>query len=223
MTKAQLQLLEACPEAVILVEGGKPLAWNSQASRMMDWTSKSAGTDQIWSVKGGMWMLEGDEIGLFEAKVNRALQGKPAKMRCRAIRQTGSAFEAEWKAVPVGDGTILLQIRDISERMVYEEVIRESEQRFRSLARHAMEGIAFLEGNQIVDANEQFAILFGWKELPIGEDILSLVDPRDWQRLGARKFARSRVELQGRTQQGRTIHLEATRSTDTSTLSLIHI
>ena len=217
MTKAQLQLLEACPEAVILVEGGKPLAWNSQASRMMDWTSKSAGTDQIWSVKGGMWMLEGDEIGLFEAKVNRALQGKPAKMRCRAIRQTGSTFEAEWKAVPVGDGTILLQIRDISERMVYEEVIRESEQRFRSLARHAMEGIAFLEGNQIVDANEQFAILFGWKELPIGEDILSLVDPRDWQRLGARKFARSRVELQGRTQQGRTIHLEATRSTDTST------
>ena len=139
MTKAQLQLLEACPEAVILVEGGKPLAWNSQASRMMDWTSKSAGTDQIWSVKGGMWMLEGDEIGLFEAKVNRALQGKPAKMRCRATRQTGSAFEAEWKAVPVGDGTILLQIRDISERMVYEEVIRESEQRFRSLARHAME------------------------------------------------------------------------------------
>ena len=68
------------------------------------------------------------------------------------------------------------------------------------------EGIAFLEGNQIVDANEQFAILFGWKELPIGEDILSLVDPRDWQRLGARKFARSRVELQGRTQQGSTKH-----------------
>ena len=161
--------------------------------------------------------MEGDEVGLFEAKVERALQGKPTKMRCRAIRQTGTMFDAEWKAVPVGDGTILLQIRDISERMVYEQVIRDSEQRFRSLARHAMEGIAFLEGNQIVDANEQFAILFGWKELPIGEDILSLVNPRDWQRLGARKFARSRVELQGLTQQGRTIHLEATRSTDATT------
>ena len=161
--------------------------------------------------------MEGDEVGLFEAKMERALQGKPAKMRCRAIRQTGTMFDAEWKAVPVGDGTHLLQIRDISERMVYEQVIRDSEQRFRSLARHAMEGIAFLEGNQIVDANEQFAILFGWKELPIGEDILSLVNPRDWQRLGARKFARSRVELQGLTQQGRTIHLEATRSTDATT------
>ena len=31
------------------------------------------------------------------------------------------------------------------------------------------------------------------------------------------KFARSRVELQGITQQGRTIHLEATRSTDATT------
>ena len=217
MTKAQLQLLEACPEAMILVDAGKPVSWNSQACRMLDWTSKNAGVERVWEVQGGMWVLEGDERGLFEAKVERAQKGQPAKMRCRALRQTGSAFDAEWKAVPVGDGTLLLQIRDISERMVYEQVIRDSEQRFRSLARHAMEGIAFLEGNQIVDANEQFAILFGWKELPIGEDILSLVNPRDWQRLGARKFARSRVELQGITQQGRTIHLEATRSTDSTT------
>ena len=161
--------------------------------------------------------MEGDEVGLFESKVERALKGSPSKMRCQAVRQTGSTFDAEWKAVPVGDGTMLLQIRDISERMVYEQVIRDSEQRFRTLARHAMEGIAFLEGNQIIDANEQFAILFGWQELPIGEDILNLVNPRDWQRLGARKFARSRVELQGITQQGRTIHLEATRSTDSTT------
>ena len=217
MTKEKLQLLEACPEAMMLVEGGKPVAWNSQACRMLDWTSKQSGVEEIWKVDGGLWVLEGDEIGLFESKVERALKGKPSKMRCRVLRQTGSMFDAEWKAVPVGDGTTLLQIRDISERMVYEQVIRDSEQRFRSLARHAMEGIAFLEDNQIVDANEQFAILFGWKELPIGEDILTLVNARDWQRLGARKFARSRVELQGVTQQGRTIHLEATRSTDTTT------
>ena len=202
---------------MILVKAGEPVAWNSQACRMLDWTSKSAGVTQVWAVDGGLWSLEGDEVGLFESKVERALQGNPAKMRCRVVRQTGSMFDAEWKAVPVGDGTLLLQIRDISERMVYEQVIRDSEQRFRTLARHAMEGIAFLEGNQIVDANEQFAILFGWQELPIGEDILNLVNTRDWQRLGARKFARSRVELQGITQQGRTIHLEATRSTDATT------
>ena len=217
MTKAEIQLLEACPESMILVKAGKPVAWNSQACRMLDWTSKSAGVEEIWSTQGGLWVLEGDEVGLFESKVERALKGSPSKMRCQAVRQTGSTFDAEWKAVPVGDGTVLLQIRDISERMVYEQVIRDSEQRFRTLARHAMEGIAFLEGNQIIDANEQFAILFGWQELPIGEDILNLVNPRDWQRLGARKFARSRVELQGITQQGRTIHLEATRSTDSTT------
>ena len=217
MTKAEIQLLEACPESMILVKAGKPVAWNSQACRMLDWTSKSAGVEEIWATKGGLWSLEGDEVGLFESKVERALKGSPSKMRCQAVRQTGSTFDAEWKAVPVGDGTVLLQIRDISERMVYEQVIRDSEQRFRTLARHAMEGIAFLEGNQIIDANEQFAILFGWQELPIGEDILNLVNPRDWQRLGARKFARSRVELQGITQQGRTIHLEATRSTDSTT------
>ena len=217
MTKSQLQLLEACPEAMILVEGGKPIAWNSQASRMLDWTSKKPGVDDVWDPKNGLWSLEGDEVGLFQSKYEKVLLNQPAKMRCMAKRLTGSMFDAEWKAIPVGDGTTMLQIRDISERMVYEQVIRDSEQRFRSLARYAMEGIAFLEDTQIVDANEQFAILFGWKELPIGVDILTLVNPRDWQRLGARKFARSRVELQGVTQQGRTIHLEATRSTDSTT------
>ena len=173
--------------------------------------------DNVWEKRGGMWMLEGDEVGLFESKVDRVLEGSASKMRCVAVRRTGSVFDAEWKAVPVGNGIIMLQIRDISERMVYEQVIRDSEQRFRSLARHAMEGIAFLEDTQIVDANEQFAILFGWQELPIGVDILTMVNPRDWQRLGARKYARSRVELQGTTQQGRIIHLEATRSLDSTT------
>ena len=217
MTKAQLQLLEACPEAMIWVKEGQPVAWNSQTCRTLDWSSKKAGVEKVWEKNEGLWLLEGDEIGLFDSKVERLLKGDAAKMRCRVMRQTGSVFDAEWKAVPVGDGSFMLQIRDISERMVYEQVIRDSEQRFRSLARHAMEGIAFLEDTQIVDANEQFAILFGWQELPIGVDIMTMVNPRDWQRLGARKYARSRVELQGTTQQGRTIHLEATRSTDSTT------
>ena len=212
-----MQLLEACPEAMILIAEGKPVAWNSMASRVLDWSSSEAGVDRIWDAQCGLWELQGDEEGLFESKYERVLQGRAAKMRCLIRRNTGTVFEGEWKAVPTGDGKVLMQIRDISERMMYEQVIRESEQRFRTLARHAMEGIAFLEGTEIVDANEQFAILFGWKELPIGEDILNMVNARDWQRLGARKFARSRVELQGVTQQGAQIHLEATRSSDTTT------
>ena len=217
MTKTDLQLLEACPEAMILVQGKEPVAWNSQACRMLDWSSKKPGVTSFWDTQEGLWSLEGDEVGLFQSKHERVLQGKAAKMRCVARRLTGSMFDAEWKAVPMEDGRIMVQIRDISERTVYEQVIRDSEQRFRSLARHAMEGIAFLDGTEIVDANEQFAILFGWKELPVGQDIMDLVNTRDWQRLGARKFARSRVELQGTTQQGAIIHLEATKSTDTTT------
>ena len=217
MTKTDLQLLEACPEAMILVQGKTPVAWNSQACRMLDWSSKKPGVTSFWDTQEGLWSLEGDEVGLFQSKHERVLQGRAAKMRCVARRLTGSMFDAEWKAVPMEDGRIMVQIRDISERTVYEQVIRDSEQRFRSLARHAMEGIAFLDGTEIVDANEQFAILFGWKELPVGQDIMDLVNTRDWQRLGARKFARSRVELQGTTQQGAIIHLEATKSTDTTT------
>ncbi|MDA0946507.1 MAG: PAS domain S-box protein [Bacteroidetes bacterium] len=209
--------LEACPEPTLVIQQGFPLAWNSLTCRMLEWSSSKAGVDNVWLLDQGLFVLEGDEMGLLESKLERLAQGKAAKMRCTVARQTGSVFEGEWKAVPWKDGMVILQIRDISERMLYEQVIRESEKRFRSLARHAMEGIAFLEGTTIVDANEQFAILFGQKELPIGMDILTLVHTRDWQRLGARKYARSRVELQGTTAQGHTIHLEATRSTDATT------
>ena len=58
---------------MILVKAGEPVAWNSQACRMLDWTSKSAGVTQVWAVDGGLWSLEGDEVGLFESKVERAL------------------------------------------------------------------------------------------------------------------------------------------------------
>ena len=183
---------------------------------VLDWSSTEAGVDRIWDAQCGLWELQGDEEGLFESKYERVLQGRAAKMRCLIRRKTGTVFEGEWKAVPAGDGRVLVQIRDISERMMYEQVIRESEQRFRTLARHAMEGIAF-GGNGNCGCERAVRHSVWWKELPIGEDILNMVNARDWQRLGARKFARSRVELQGVTQQGAQIHLEATRSSDTTT------
>ena len=38
-----MQLLEACPEAMILISEGKPVAWNSMACRVLDWSSSEAG------------------------------------------------------------------------------------------------------------------------------------------------------------------------------------
>ena len=107
MTKTDLQLLEACPEAMILVQGKEPVAWNSQACRMLDWSSKKPGVTSFWDTQEGLWSLEGDEVGLFQSKHERVLQGRAAKMRCVARRLTGSMFDAEWKAVPMEDGRIM--------------------------------------------------------------------------------------------------------------------
>ena len=104
MTNDSLALLEACPESMILVRQGVPEAWNSLACRMLEWSSTVAGVDKVWVPEGGLFRLEGDEVGLFESKYDRLLQGKAAKMRCTIVRQTGSTFEGEWKAVPVEEG-----------------------------------------------------------------------------------------------------------------------
>ena len=63
-----MQLLEACPEAMILISEGKPLAWNSMACRVLDWSSAEAGVDRIWDAQCGLWELQGDEEGLVSCQ-----------------------------------------------------------------------------------------------------------------------------------------------------------
>ena len=83
MTKDQKLLLESCPESMVIVREGKPVTWNSQACRMLDWTSQKAGVEDVWSLGEGLFVLEGDERGLFETKLEKLFQGSPAKMRCQ--------------------------------------------------------------------------------------------------------------------------------------------
>src|SRR5918998_3392100 len=53
--------------------------------------------------------------------------------------------------------------RDVTERTEAEEVLRESEDRFRSLTNAAFEGIAITENGEIVEANQAFAEMYGYE------------------------------------------------------------
>ena len=96
--------------------------------------------------------------------------------------------------------------------MYYDNAIRESEERFRKLSQFAMEGIAIIGDDIIQDANDQFALMFGYEKVPVGSSILEMIEERDWQRLSARRNWGMHCELRGITQQGKSIYLEASRS-----------
>jgi PAS domain S-box-containing protein len=70
--------------------------------------------------------------------------------------------------VPLRDGEgkivgLVGTTRDVTERTEAEEVLRESEDRFRSLTNAASEGIAITENGEIVEANQAFAEMYGYE------------------------------------------------------------
>ena len=67
-------------------------------------------------------------------------------------------------------------IRDITERKKSEASLRESEERFRSLADASVEGILIHDGGVVIDANPAIARMFGYEvsEL-IGRNVLQLI------------------------------------------------
>ncbi len=73
---------------------------------------------------------------------------------------------------------------DITERKQAEEVLKESEERFRTLAEATFEGIAITEEGRFVDLNERFALMTGYpiSEL-LGMNVSSLLPEEDRARV----------------------------------------
>ncbi len=69
-------------------------------------------------------------------------------------------------------------VHDITERKKAEEALRESEERYHKLAMATFEGIVVTQEDKILDANNQFAKIFGYElnEL-IGKSVLMLLPP----------------------------------------------
>ena len=169
-----------------------------------------------------------------EERMRRVLAGEklPKIFGLEAIRRDGSVVPLEgWARLlrdaagkPVGHEGVY---RDITERRLAEEAVRESEERYRNLVDNASDSIMTfsLEGN-ITSVNRAYAKLTGWTtdEL-MGENWQTLVAPVDRERMAERtrrslageklpstfevatlcKDGRV-VQLEGRTRTVRTLH-----------------
>ncbi len=115
-----------------------------------------------------------------EAFIARLKQtGELVNSVCAGRRKDGSAI---WtlESVSLVDseppGVLEGTLVDLTERKRAEEELRDSEQRFRSLAEAAFEGIAITEHGRVVDANRQAAEMLGYtvKEM-IGRPVTEFV------------------------------------------------
>ena len=213
LDKIDSLLFEKSSEARFILKKGKVINSNRHARRIFRCEEdKWIGFDPI-SEKNGIFNYLPDEYSLLLSKLTQArISGRVIKINVLAKRIDGDEFHSEIKIAQISKGIEVLQVRDVSEIILYDSAIKESEARYRVLSQFAMEGIVFISDGIIQDSNKQFAAIFGHDTAPIGVPILDFIDERDWQRLSARRNWGVRCELRGTTKQGRAIYLEATRS-----------
>jgi PAS domain S-box-containing protein len=107
--------------------------------------------------------------------------------------------------------------REIAERQQAEAILRQSEERYRTLVESSLQGISITWSGKRLFANRAFARILGYddpQEL-VGQDVRNHIAPHEWERLRRHAQARlrgepvpSRYEFQGVRKDGTLIWLE---------------
>jgi len=139
--------------------------------------------------------LLGDSEKLIKEKA-RLRDVKQPEITVRWIKKDGSIIWAETRTKPIFDNEKrLIAIegisRDVTAQKLSEEKLRDSEERFKILSNATFEGIIFSENGKIIDANDQFVKMYGYKSSKeiIGKNLITDFVVEDQQSL-ARKFVR---------------------------------
>ena len=177
-------IFEKAAEAHFLLDNGIVVRTNRHARRIFNPKADDWSGFDPFDENDGIFTYLPDEKSLLQTKLEKARKtGKVIKMKILARRKDGIEFHSELKIAQIGDGLEDLQVQDISERMYYDNAIRESEERFRKLSQFAMEGIAIISNDIIQDANDQFALMFVYlilpstiRKRPIGLDSTSILN-----------------------------------------------
>ena len=119
-----------------------------------------------------------EDLPALEADLATLRTQRVYRRERRLGRKDGSVIPVEVSAKKLSDGRIQGILRDITLRQQAEEMLRQSEERFRSLTAAAFEGICISEHGRILDVNDPFTAMFGYgRDELIGRDILTLIAP----------------------------------------------
>lgn len=135
------------------------------------------------------------------------------------ISKKGKKRTISWKSSVIVDErgnvtSILSSGEDITERVIAETALKDSERRFRILSNATFEGIVFTENERIIDANDQFIKMFGFKDSKefIGKNIIDdfiIEDQRARVRQDTQKLESNAVEVKVVTKAGEELTVEA--------------
>jgi PAS domain S-box-containing protein len=147
-------LFEATFEAVVIHHNGPILDVNPSFEVMFDYRR-----DEV---------LDKDALMLIHPEWHQTVldhAGGPYPYECLAQRKDGSTFPVEVRVkgqLYQGKEVRVASLRDISERKVAEDALRESEERYRTLFDSTFEGVLIHDNGQVLDINPSFEVMFGY-------------------------------------------------------------
>lgn len=203
-------------DAMCMVSEGIITDANDQALLILDEEKSSLMGKSLLGNQQGLIVPEESNLALVQHKVELAALGDPQRIKAVCRRGNGTWFHAELKINPVRIGTqseLCVTIRDVTERVLYERALRESEERFKLLSDVAIESIGFVKGETIIDGNDQLARLIGYAKRSqiLGKKLTDYVHPEDFDRL-RRVSAHAnpnKCEVRAATWDGNVMFLEA--------------
>jgi PAS domain S-box-containing protein len=129
------------------------------------------------------------ELPRLRENYERRMAGKkvPGRYDTRLMRKDGTTFPVDLDGGDIGyDGRLadFIVFRDITDRKMAEEALRESEEKYRALVERANDGIIVVQDGLIRFCNRQAAELWGGGvEDILGQSYLNFIDPEDVPRI----------------------------------------
>jgi PAS domain S-box-containing protein len=213
------ELFNTSTDAILILDKNGILDCNSVSVEVFGYTREEIKALKPFDFKKGLIRSDDNDVDMYLHKFEQALGGEPQKsvMRCR--RKDGSAFHAEVKLSAfksAGKTNIQAIVRDISDRVIFERAIRESEERFRMISNVAIEGVVFIAEETIIDSNDQLARLFTFthRDEVIGKKISEFIRSEDFDRILSMLKIRSlgKIEIRANTRTGEVLFLETSGS-----------
>ncbi|MBI2237903.1 MAG: PAS domain S-box protein [Actinobacteria bacterium] len=166
-------LSDATTEAVAIHDNGRVLEVNAAFGRMF-------GMDPSEAVgMSGLELVHPDSLGVVQEHIR---DGSEEPYEVTLLHRDGTPFPAHLvgRSIPYRGRTVrVVAVRDLTQRKLAEEALRESEERYRSLVEFAPDAILVHSGGRFVFANQAAASLVGARsaEELVGRPVLDIVHP----------------------------------------------
>jgi diguanylate cyclase (GGDEF)-like protein/PAS domain S-box-containing protein len=211
------QIVELCPDLIILHQDGRVLYINPAGVVLL---GASRPEDIV-----GMKLLDlvhPDYRDTVKQRVARmSASGEKAPLiEEKLMRLDGRSIDVEVVAVPTthrGRAAVQVVARDITQRKLAEQALREAEAKYRGLVEESLVGVYIIQGGRFRYVNPKFAEVFGYSPQEICEtcEVSDLVQPedRDLVRENLRKRIDSEVStihysFRGRRRNGTSVDVE---------------